>query len=190
MKFWAVFIALLFATTILQAQVPYGGINMQPYYPGAVTQPYIPQAYYLQPYLALNPIGNNPYATNPYVPDPLSIRETNAEIDALTRQVDQLNNQVTQLQSQLATAQAQVQPAPAPVPLETPVAQPEAPSVPVALVFKNGAHVEAQGYAVVRQILWIFNSSGSERYALSDLDVAATKAENLKRGIHFPDLGS
>lgn len=186
MKFWAVFTALLFATAISQAQVPYGGINMQPYYPGAVTQPYEPQAYYPQPYFT-NPYANNPYATNPYAPNPLSITATNVEIDALTRQVDQLNDQVLQLQARLAATQL---PPPAPAPVETAAAQPEQPSVPVALVLKNGKRMEAQGYAVVRQTLWIFNSSGSERVALSQLDVAATKAENLKRGIHFPDLGS
>jgi hypothetical protein len=174
MKFWAVFMTLLFATAIVQAQVPYDGINMQPYYPGAVTQPYVPQAYYPQPY----------FAQNPYTLSQLSITETNAEIDTLTRQIDQLNNQVLQLQAQLASVQLQ----PAPAPIEAPVAQPEAPSTPV--VFKNGKRMDAQGYAVVGQTLWIFNSSGSERVALSQLNMAATKAENLKRGIHFPDLGS
>ncbi len=190
MKVWAVFITLFLATMSLHAQVPYSEINMQPYYPGAITQPYVPQAYYPQPYYAQNPFGNNPYATNPYVPDPLSITQTNVEIDALTRQVDQLNSQVMQLQAQLVATQPPPVIAPAPVPVETPVAQPEAPSTPVALVFKSGKRMDAQGYAVVRETLWIFNSSGSERVALSQLNVAATKAENLKRGIQFPDLGS
>jgi hypothetical protein len=173
MKFWLAFITLLFAAAILQAQVPYGGMSLQSYYPGAVTQPYIPQAYYPQPY----------FVQNPYAPNPLSVAETTAEIDALSRQVDQLNDQLTRLQVQLESAQQP--PAPAPAPVETSAPQPEAPSTPVALIFRNGTRIEAQGYAVAGQTLWIFNGTGSERVALSQLDVAATRTENLKRGIHF-----
>src|SRR5262249_17925071 len=148
-------------------------VAMQPYYPGATLPPYYPQAYYPQPYEVLAP-----YATNP-----ISVTDNNAEIDVLNRQVQQLTDQVMQLQSQLAFAQQQpviVTPAP---PAEAAAPQPAVPATPITLVFKNGAKVETQGYAIAGETLWILKPSGSERVALSQLNVAATQRENLKRGI-------
>ena len=173
MKIFLAFVTLFFMTASLQAQIPYGFSNLQPYYPGAITQPYYPQAYYPQPFFVP-------------APNPISITDNSAEIDLLTREVQQLTDQVIQLQTQLASVQNR---ALAPMP-EVSMPQPEAPATPVALVFKNGKRIDAQGYAVVGQTLWIFNPSGSQRVALSQLDVAATKAENLKRGIQFPDVGN
>jgi len=188
MKFWTAFISMFFLTGILQAQIPYGTntfqpywpMTTQPYYPGATLPPYYPQAYYPQPYEVLAP-----YATNP-----ISVTDNNAEIDVLTRQVQQLTDQVMQLQSQLAFAQQQpVVVAPAP-PAQAAEPQPPVPATPIALVFKNGARIDAQGYAIAGQTLWILKPSGSERVALSQLNVAATQRENLKRGIQFPDVGN
>jgi hypothetical protein len=193
MKFWTAFISMFFITGILQAQIPYGANNfgantfqpywpmtMQPYYPGATLPPYYPQAYYPQPYEVLAP-----YATNP-----ISVTDNNAEIDVLTRQVEQLTDQIMQLQAQLAFVQQQpvvVTPAP---PAESAEPQPPVPATPIALVFKNGARIDTQGYAISGQTLWILKPSGSERVALSQLNVAATQRENQKRGIQFPDVGN
>jgi hypothetical protein len=186
MKFWTAFISMFFITGILQAQIPYGannlqpyypGVAMQPYYPGATLPPYYPQAYYPQPYEVLAP-----YATNP-----ISITNNNAEIDVLTRQVQQLTEEVMQLQSQLAFQQQPVVVTPAP-PAEAAQPQPPVPATPITLVFKNGARIDTQGYAIAGQTLWILNPSGSQRVALSQLNVAATQKENEKRGIQFPDV--
>jgi hypothetical protein len=181
MKFLAAFVTLLFATAILPAQVPYGG-TLQPYYPGAIAQPYFPQPYYPQPYFPQPYFVQSPYNAL----GQMSITQANDEIDTLTRRVEQLNAEVVRLQTQLAAVQVQ----PAPAPVEPSISQPEAPSTPVALVFKDGKQIDAQGYAVVGQTLWIFNPSGSQRVALSQLDMAATKTENQKRGIHFSDSGN
>jgi len=174
MKFLLVLITLFFLAATLQAQIPYDLSNLQPYYPGAIASPYYPQAYYPQPYSVLSP----------YTFSSSSITDNSAEVDLLTRQVQQLTNEVMQLQAQLASVQnqqtaiaAEVSPPPA------------VPSNPVVLVFKNGKRIEAQGYAVAGQTLWILNGSGTQRVALSQLDVAATKKENLARGIQFPDVG-
>jgi hypothetical protein len=176
MKYLLALITPFFMAAILQAQIPYGFTNLQPYYPGATMQPYYPQAYYPQPY----------YVQAPYASIPISVTDNSAEMDQLTRQVQQLSVEVMQLQAQLASVQNQP-PAPA---VEVSTSQPEVPSTPVVLVFKNGTRIDAQGYAVAGQTLWILNPSGSQRVALSQLNVTATKTENLKRGIQFPDVGN
>ena len=175
MKYLLALIIPFLMTATLQAQIPYDFSNLQPYYPGAVIPPYYPQAYYPQPYSVLAP-----YAFNP-----VSITDNSAEVDLLTRQVQQLTTEVMQLQAQLASVQNQQ----AATAAELSASQPQVPSTPVVLVFKNGKRIDAQGYAIAGETLWILNSSGSQRVALSQLNVAATKRENLKRGIRFPDVG-
>jgi hypothetical protein len=174
MKFWTAFITMFIMTGILRAQVPYNMNNLQPYYPGATAPPYFPQAYYLQPY-AVQP---------PYPETQVTIGDNNAEIDVLTRQVQQLTEEIMRLQAQLALVQQQ----PAAPPVEAAAAQPQATATPV-LVFKDGTRIDAQGYAIAGQTLWILSPSGTERVALSQLNVAATQRENNKRGIQFPDVG-
>src|SRR5215472_12484140 len=95
MKIFLAFVTLLLMTAILQAQIPYGFSNLQPYYPGAITQPYYPQAYYPQPF----------FVPPPYANSPISVTDSSAEIDLLTREVQQLSDQVMQLQTQLASVQ-------------------------------------------------------------------------------------
>src|SRR5689334_22441513 len=122
MKFLLALITVFFLAATLQAQIPYDVNNLQPYYPGAIMQPYYPQAYYPQPYSVLTP-----YASNP-----ISITDNTLEVDRLTRQVQQLTDQVMQLQAQLASVQNQ-QTAQA---AELYAPQREEPSTPVVLVFK------------------------------------------------------
>jgi hypothetical protein len=174
MKPLVALITPLFMTVMLQAQIPYDFSNLQPYYPGAVAPPYYPQAYYPQPYSVLAP-----YASNP-----ISITDNSAQIDLLTRQIQQLTDEVMQLQAQLASVQNE-QTARA---SEMYTPPPEVPATPVVLIFKNGNRIDAQGYAIAGQTLWILNPSGSQRVALSQLNVDATKRENLKRGMQFPDV--
>jgi hypothetical protein len=187
MKFWTALITIFFMTGILQAQVHYytsdnqpfyPGMAMQPYYPGAMAPPYYPQPYYPQPYAVLAP-----YPTNQ-----IAVADNNAEIDVLTRQVQQLTEEIMQLQAQLAFVRQQ--PAAPPPPVEVSESQPQVPATPIALVFKNGTRIETQGYAIAGQTLWILRPSGTERVALSQLNIAATQRENSKRGIQFPDVGN
>ena len=103
MKFLAGFLTLLLFTTILQAQMPYAGSNLQPYYPGATAPPYYPQAYYPQPaYVQIPAYVQQPvYVQGPYVPPQLSVADNSAEVDNLSRQVEQLSDQLRQLEAQL-----------------------------------------------------------------------------------------
>jgi outer membrane murein-binding lipoprotein Lpp len=205
MKFRQAFLAMLFLTATLHAQVPFYGVYpaWQPqYYPGVSYSPYYSQAYYLQPYYA------QPYYPQPY-PQPypqsyypqsyytlpnsasLMVTDNSDQVDSLTREVQDLNEEISDLEGQLSSAQAQAQQSQ----FQAEQAQARVaevteatPRPPMILVFKNGQHVEAQGYAVMGNILWILTDSGSQRVALSSLNVGATQRVNLQRGTPFPDL--
>jgi hypothetical protein len=160
MKFWKSLLLIPFLTGTLSAQIPsFGGY--------AYPQPYPPLWAY-----PLNQIS---------VPN-------NDAIDALTQQVQQLNEQVRQLQAELAAARAEAQQAQQTL-LRAVEPPPGPPGPETILVFKNGQKITSQGYAVAGNILWANTPSGSERIAISSLDVKATQRENLQRGIQFPDLG-
>ena len=178
MKFWMMFIGL-FLTPALQAQIPLD-YRYSPYYPAAsYLGAYYPggPAYYPGAYSV------GAYFPQPcyfgYICDPSSF-DTNQAIDTLSRRVQQLNETVQLLQAQLTAAQAQQ---PQPGALEPSGASTERPANPVTLIFKNGKRIAAQGYAIMGQSLWILTPGGSERVALSDLDVAATQRANSARGV-------
>jgi hypothetical protein len=145
-------------------QVPFYGY---PYYPDysqpGYSQPYYPDPYYSQP----------AYST----PDQSS--NGDQTINDLTDQVQRLTDEVQQLQEQLAATQAQqLQPSSLQV-------SPSAPERPVILVFRDGHQMETQGYAIAEQTLWIVGQAGTRKVPLSDLNLDATRKENLKRGINF-----
>jgi hypothetical protein len=175
MKFWMVFVGMLL-TPALQAQIPFGS----PYYSGAYYpaayypggSAYYPGAYYPQPC----------YSQYPYACDPFSTFETNQTIDTLSRRVQQLNETVQTLQTQIAAAQT---PLPQPSSVEATTPASERPAKPLTLIFKNGKSIQAQGYAIMGQSFWILTPGGSERVALSELDIDATQRANSVRGPLF-----
>jgi len=65
---------------------------------------------------------------------------------------------------------------------ETPAQAPPAPTS-IVVVLKSGQQIEAPGYALVGSTLWILDSQNATPYSISDVDIAATQAENHKRGV-------
>jgi len=131
---------------------------------------------YISPWNTLEPYYSSPAYVDsapapPSYPDPT--------VNDLRTQVQQLTDEVQQLQSELA---ARTAPPPAP---EVRPSEPRPPATPMVLVFQNGRRIESQGYIVVGQMLWVVNENSPLKVPLSDLDLAATQAENLKRGINF-----
>jgi len=194
MKLLTVLIALLLFSAISQAQIPFYGMyttlqpyyaTVQPYYPGAIALPYLPQAYYPQPYAF--PPNSTPY---PVVENQFTVYDNRQNVDALERQVQQLSGELRLLQDQVMTAtEAQVQMQMQTQAQRSEVSRPGKPAVPVVLVLKNGERLECQGYVIVGDTLWIVTPGSTERMSLSNINVAATQRENLKRGIEFPNVG-
>jgi hypothetical protein len=58
----------------------------------------------------------------------------------------------------------------------------------VTLILKDGRRINAEGYAIVGSTLWILDSQNAMKISISDVDVDATRNENLKQGINvvFP----
>ena len=180
MKFMKILVALpvlLFLAGAAYAQIPlFGFPNLQPYYPGAISAPYYPQAYYPLPYGQ----AYGYYGQETYVPAPFGVSNNSGVIDNLTRQVQQLTDQVRLLQGELSAAQAQQAQAP---PAAASAPPPARPAMPVVLILRDGRRIEAQGYAVTGQKLWILGADGcSQQVPLSSLDIEATEKENLSRG--------
>ncbi len=184
MKLLTALTALFLLSATSQAQIPFDGgyASLQPYYPGAITPPYNPQAYYQQPY------GLQPgYAPYPYAENQVAVYENRESVDALERRVQQLRDEVRLLQDQVTATEAQIQ-----MQVQRqqfPVSRPSEPAPPVVLILKDGKRLESQGYVSANETLWIITAYGTERMSLSNLNVAATQRENLKRGIEFPKLG-
>lgn len=193
MKLLTALIALLLFSAISQAQIPFYGMyatvqpyyaTVQPYYPGAIALPYLPQAYYPQPYVF--PPNYTPY---PVVENQFAVYDNRQNVDALERQVQQLSEDLRLLQDQVTASEAQAQMQMQIQAQRSEVSRPAQPAVPVVLVLKNGERLECQGYVIAGDTLWIVTPGSTERMSLSNINVAATQRENLKRGIEFPNVG-
>ena len=126
--------------------------------------PFFPTEVYSQPI----------YTAPAYVaPDVTTSSSSDQTTNDLRLQVQQLTNEVQQLQAELS---ASGQPEP------TSAATQKA--VPVILVLRDGRQIEAQGYALVGSTLWILDPQNAMKISISDVDVDATRNENLKRGIN------
>jgi hypothetical protein len=107
-----------------------------------------------------------------YTPPPAS---SDTSVD-LAYQVGRLSEQIAELRAEQSTRG--VQPAGAPGPgTHT--------ATTTVLVFRDGHREEIQNYAIVGQTLWILDENKSSRIPVSELDVAATQAENRQRGVRF-----
>ena len=186
MKLLNVILAMLLVAATAAAQSPYA-------YPYYATYGYPNYSSYGYPYY---PSYSYPFSPNQIVtsqivplylqpnyvpPDQFERRNTAQVIDDLTSQVHRLTDEVERLQSELTAATAP----PPPVYVSSGPSAPTPPAKPVILIFKDERRIESQGYAVAGDTLWIFTEAGNRAVALSNLNLEATRRENLKRGIDF-----
>jgi hypothetical protein len=101
----------------------------------------------------------------------------------LALELRQLSEELRQLRSELT--EVKTRPVPDAEAKPAAVSPPPAPPTPVVLIFKSNQRLETNGYAIVGPVLWVFSDSGWREFRLADLDLAATKAENLQRGTSF-----
>jgi hypothetical protein len=122
-----------------------------------------------------------PYYSQPAYSTPDQSSNTE-EINSLIDQIQRLTNEVQRLQAELAATRAQ-QAQPSSLQVTPPT--PAKPVIPTVLIFQDGHQIEIQGYAIVGPTLWTTYKEGAWKIALSDLNLEATRQENLKRGINF-----
>jgi len=53
------------------------------------------------------------------------------------------------------------------------------------LVFRDGRKQEVANYAIAGQTLWVLSEKAARKIAISELDIAKTKAANEERGLEF-----
>jgi hypothetical protein len=71
-----------------------------------------------------------------------------------------------------------------PQPASRPQSAQATPEIPSAVfVFKDGVRLDAHGYAIVGQTLWILSPQRALKYPLAQLDFDATKKANADRGL-------
>jgi hypothetical protein len=145
----------------------------------------------VSPYSDYYPYGGSPISPEPYYPsesapfpNPTSSGEEN--VDYLNNQIQRLTDEVQRLEDALYATSTTV---PTPTPETAPVVEPAAPqrpAIPTIMIFTDGRRLESQGYAIAGEMLWVFTENGgSQTFPLSELNVAATRSENSKRGIQF-----
>jgi hypothetical protein len=194
MRYWTISLAMFLMATFAEAQVRSGRPGLRGVTPGfgqsaGVLPPpgsfprqnlvIVPQL----PYYAYFPYDESyPGMYNsqpPYSPDQSADSE---QINSLNDQVQQLTNEVQRLQNELEATRTQpIQPAV----IEVTPSIPPPPIKPTVLVFENGQKVKIQGYAIVGSTLWTNDQDGLKKIPLSDLNLDATRKENLKHGVNF-----
>jgi len=138
---------------------------------------------YYDPFLAAGPYAPyypsyaEQYPASDYVTAQAPSYDSN-QVNQLTSEVEQLRDEIYRLRQQ---STPQIFNAP---PFEQPLPSTR-PALPTLLIFRDGRQIEAQGYAVVGQTIWILSEQTSTRVPLSDLDIEATQRANAERGVRF-----
>jgi hypothetical protein len=52
-------------------------------------------------------------------------------------------------------------------------------------VFRDGHQISTKNYAITGETLWVLGEHTAHKYALNDLDPAATEQANAKNGVDF-----
>jgi hypothetical protein len=132
---------------------------------------------YAGPYAPTYPSYGEQYPASNYLSVQQGPSYESNQVNELTSEVQELRDEIYSLRQSFP----QVYNAP---PFEQPAASSRV-ALPTILVFRDGHQVEAQGYAVVGQSIWVLTEQTSSRMLLSDLDVEATQRLNAARGVRF-----
>jgi hypothetical protein len=107
----------------------------------------------------------------------------------MLRQIDDLSQEVQRLRQEQDESQVMATATTAPVAAPAPQPSTEAPRVdsglPVVLVFFDKKIQEIKNYAVINEMLVVFDGTRTTKIALRDVDLAATMKLNDERGVDF-----
>lgn len=107
------------------------------------------------------------------------------QIDDLSQEVQRLRQEKESSQTASALA-ATPAPRPTPVPPQASVEPPKIDSgLPVVLVFFDKKIQEIKNYAVMNEMLVVFDGTRTRKIPLRDVDLAATMKLNDERGVDF-----
>jgi len=160
-----------------------------PYYGYAYGYPYAYSAYPFYDLGFYSDYSNNTDQTNAYA-DQLSnqVNSLSAEMQQLRDENDNLRDYIAEHNAPPAYPDRSVPPSVSgPLQPQQPVAQrqPEKPSIPTLLVFKDGHTMDAPNYAIVGSTVWVLTGQRATKVPLSELDLQKTQDVNEKRGVEF-----
>ena len=149
------------------------GHRFYPWYAG-----YYPYAYY--PYYGFGDYDLDYDYAYPSDSSPQHVATPTSYNEELQASMDALSDQVYELRDEMARERQAAQSraaANAPAKSED--------STPTVLIFNDGRRMEVQNYGVVGNTLWVFNELRARKYALSELNLQATRSANEERGLTF-----
>ena len=133
-----------------------------------------------------------PFASYPYYSMPLydesgyndsrdreQLERANVQVSDLTNQIEQLREELERMREQQSSPRAAAQPVP---PADD---AKEEPAVPTTLVFRDGRRSEVENYAIVGDMLWVFNEQRRTKIPIAELNLKATQQANEDRGVDF-----
>src|SRR5262249_35112021 len=109
----------------------------------------------------------------------------------MLRQIDDLSQEVQRLRQEQEYGQVAAASPAAPVPTSSPAAQAMAEprkidsGLPIVLVFFDKKIQEIKNYAVMNEMLVVFDGTRTRKIPLCDVDLAATMKLNDERGVDF-----
>jgi hypothetical protein len=115
---------------------------------------------------------------------PVAVQSDNTAETQLAMEVQRLSDEISDLRGEQALQAMRNQPAPPPGTSMSAVS----PAAATTFVFHDGRRVTAANYAITGQTLWILNEHTAKKFAISDLDQAATEQVNAANGVevHLP----
>jgi len=116
-------------------------------------------------------------------PNDYAQRQMLQQIDDLSQEVQRLRQE--QEYSQVVAAAVPAAPVPAPAPQPTAEAARTDSGLPIVLVFFDKKIQEIKNYAVMNEMLVVFDGRRTTRILLRDVDLAATMKLNDERGVDF-----
>jgi hypothetical protein len=115
---------------------------------------------------------------------PVVVQSDNGADTQLAIEVQRLSDEISDLRGEQAMQEIRNRPAPPPGTSMSAVS----PAAETTFVFRDGRRLTAENYAITGQTLWILNEHAAKKFALSDLDQAATEQVNSANGVelHLP----
>jgi hypothetical protein len=124
------------------------------------------------------------YSTPPPA-EPVVVQGDNAADTQLAMEVQRLSDEIADMRDEQAVQRMRERPAPPPGTSMSVVN----PAASTTFVFRDGRRVTAQNYAITGETLWVLNEHSAKKFALADLDRAATEQVNASSGVdlHLPE---
>jgi hypothetical protein len=111
--------------------------------------------------------------------DTEQLERANAQVSDLTNQIEQLRAELEQVREQPSSPRAAATSSP---PVDDSKVGPPASTT---LVFRDGRRRQVENYAIVGNMLWVFNDQRRTKIPIAELDLKSTQQVNEDRGIDF-----